>query len=113
MGETRFEGWAILELMGHRRLAGYVSGCEVAGTKLLRIDVPDASGKDVLTQMYGPQAIYCLTPTTEEVVRRLATLNRPEPVHPWELQAPQTPRHEDLIRPEYPGDLGEDEDRSF
>jgi len=95
MSETRFEGWAILELMGHRRLAGYVSECAVAGTKLLRIDVPDASGKDVLTQMYGPQAIYCLTPTTEEVVRRLAELNRPEPVHPCELPASQIPQRVD------------------
>lgn len=47
--ESHFEGWAILELMGHRRLAGYVSECEVAGTKLLRIDVPDSSGKAALT----------------------------------------------------------------
>lgn len=35
-----FEGWAILELMGHRRLGGYVSEATVAGAGFLRIDVP-------------------------------------------------------------------------
>lgn len=38
-----FEGWAILELMGHRRLGGHVSEATVAGAGFLRIDVPDAS----------------------------------------------------------------------
>lgn len=37
---TPFEGWAILELMGHRRLAGYVRETELAGTGMLRLDVP-------------------------------------------------------------------------
>lgn len=33
-------GWAILELMGHRRLAGYVSEQEIAGAAFIRVDVP-------------------------------------------------------------------------
>ena len=33
-----FEGWAILELMGHRRLAGYVREVELAGAGVLRLD---------------------------------------------------------------------------
>jgi hypothetical protein len=42
-----FEGWAFLELMGHRRLGGYVSEATVAGAGFLRIDVPgDDSGAD-------------------------------------------------------------------
>jgi hypothetical protein len=34
-------GWAIIELMGHRRLAGWLSEEEVAGAAFLRIDVPE------------------------------------------------------------------------
>lgn len=37
---VNFAGWAILELMGHRRLGGYVTEQEIAGTASLRIDVP-------------------------------------------------------------------------
>lgn len=36
-----FEGYAILELMGHRRLAGYVSEVEIAGAAMLRLDIPE------------------------------------------------------------------------
>jgi hypothetical protein len=36
-----FAGWAIVELMGHRRLAGYVQEVELAGAGMLRLDVPE------------------------------------------------------------------------
>ena len=39
--EKTFEGWAIVELMGHRRLAGYVTETELAGAPMLRLDVPE------------------------------------------------------------------------
>lgn len=35
-----YEGWAIVELMGHRRIAGRVSQAEQYGTAMLRIDIP-------------------------------------------------------------------------
>lgn len=38
--DTAFEGWVILELMGHRRLAGYLSERQIGGASFLRIDVP-------------------------------------------------------------------------
>lgn len=77
-----FEGWAIVELMGHRRLAGYVSEQEIAGSGMIRVDVPGDAGA---TQLYSPSALYCLTPTTEDVARRVAATSAPEPVRPWEL----------------------------
>lgn len=99
MADDRFQGWAILELMGHRRLAGWVTETELAGQGVLRLDVPHESdaadeaaeehGEDLwlATQFYAPSALYCLTPTTEDVARALAARNRPEPVHRWELLA--------------------------
>lgn len=39
-GGPAFESWAVLELMGHRRLAGFVREVTIAGAGLLRIDVP-------------------------------------------------------------------------
>lgn len=41
MAADTFEGWAILELMGHRRLGGYIREQEIAGQAFLRIDVPE------------------------------------------------------------------------
>lgn len=77
-----FEGWVILELMGHRRLAGYLCEQEVAGAKFLRLDIPDQA-----TQLYSPSAVYCITPTSEETARQVATLSKPAPVQRWELPA--------------------------
>lgn len=81
-----FSEWAVLELMGHRRLAGRVTEEEIAGGKLLRIDIPS---DPPATQYYGVAAIYCITPTTEEIARTVAVHNQPEPVHRWELPKPR------------------------
>jgi hypothetical protein len=85
-----FEGWAILELMGHRRLAGYVSEELVGGSCMIRLDIPGPkrAGEVAATQFYSPSALYCLTPTTEELARQLAEALRPVPVHRWELSPP-------------------------
>ncbi|MGE5801580.1 MAG: hypothetical protein ACM358_04945 [Gemmatimonadota bacterium] len=64
---TGFEGWAIVELMGHRKLAGHVSEVTIAGAAMLRLDVPS---EPPVTQFYGGAAIYCITPTSEELARR-------------------------------------------
>ena len=91
-----FEGWAILELMGHRRLGGYVKEATIAGAGFLRIDVPsdeanwgpDEAGVEA-TQFYPPSSVYCLTPVTEAMARAVAARNQPEPVQRWELPAPR------------------------
>lgn len=80
-----YEGFAVLELMGHRRLGGFVSEVEFGGGKFIRIDVPGEGDEPVATQLYGPSAVYCLTPTTEEMARAVAAHNRPAPVHRYEL----------------------------
>lgn len=85
-----FSGWSVLELMGHRRLGGYVSQHEFAGAAFIRIDVPGEGGEVAATQLYAPAAVYCLTPTTEANARAVALRNRPEPVQRWELPAPTT-----------------------
>ena len=71
--DPTFEGWAFLELMGHRKLAGFVREQNFAGAGLIRIDVPGDDG-NVATQFYSPSALYCLTPTTEEMARRASAL---------------------------------------
>lgn len=87
---AEFEGWAILELMGHRRLAGYLRAEELASATFIRIDVPgEPSSPPVATQYYAPTAVYAITPVSEAAARAVARLNRPEPVTVWELPAPR------------------------
>lgn len=72
-----FEGWAVLELMGHRRLAGRISQQNVGVAALIRIDVPSTPP---VTQFYAPGAIYAITPCTEEVARGVAEKIQADPV---------------------------------
>ena len=83
-----FEGWAILELMGHVRLAGRVTEESHFGVALGRIDIPAQSGDGYTTQYFGGSSIYRLTPTTEEIARSIAIQNQPMPVRSWELPKP-------------------------
>jgi hypothetical protein len=82
--QTGFEGWVILELMGHRRLAGFLSEQAIGGASFLRIDVPAPDGKgNTATQFYTGSAVYCITPVTEELARKVAANAQPAPVTQW------------------------------
>ena len=103
-----YEGWAIVELMGHRRLAGYVTEREIAGQPFLRLDIagpphPEDDEDDGpavalkggfeggVTQFYSPQAVYCITPTTQDIAVAIGRRSRPAPVQRFELEPPRRP----------------------
>jgi len=84
MPEKLFELWAILELMGHRRLAGKVTDANIGGGAFLRIDISAKEG--MITQYYAPGSVYCITPTTEEMARLAAAEMEPAPISKWEVK---------------------------
>ena len=86
MAET-FEGWAVVELMGHRKLAGYVKEQSIAGAGFLRLDVPGGEDGKGTSKFYAPAAVYCITPMTELLARLLALNCQPAPVQRYELPA--------------------------
>ncbi len=76
-----YEGWAILELMGHRQRIGHVSEIEAFGGKLLRIDIPTEAGD--VTEFYGCSSVYSLRPVSEAIARDQAKrYGDPRPVRP-------------------------------
>ncbi len=82
-----YNGWSVLELLGHRRLHGLVQETTLAGAGMLRIDVYQGpAGAPALTQYYPPSSVYCLTPTTEEACRKESM--------PWTPPALAQPREE-------------------
>jgi len=82
--ETKFEEWVILEVFGHRRLAGEATESTILGGSLLRLDIPTKDG--FITQFIGPSSIFSMTPTTEAIARQVAVNSQPEPVSRWELR---------------------------
>lgn len=47
----KFEGYAILEILGHRRLGGFVTETDIAGHGFLRIDIPDEGDTQQATHL--------------------------------------------------------------
>lgn len=84
---TPAASWAVVELMGHRKLAGLVSEEIRFGAPMCRIDVPANGEIAAFTQYYGGQAIYAMTPVSEQVARGVATRLQARPVSVWDIAA--------------------------
>lgn len=72
--------WAIVEIIGRKVVAGYISQAVQFGFPMLRIDVPATSVFSAFTQEYGAQAIYAITYVSEQVARMMAESNKVNPV---------------------------------
>lgn len=82
---NKIDCWALVELMGHMRIAGRVTEQPVGGVSLIRVDVPDTDGNTAYTRMYGAAAIYCISPMNKELVVKLAQQIRAVPVTEYDL----------------------------
>lgn len=78
--EIKFDIWANVEVMGHRRFAGRVTEQVIAGCGFVRVDVPQVDDRMAFTKLIGPSSIYCITPVSEEVANNLARQYRERPV---------------------------------
>lgn len=91
---TAFESWAVLELMGHRQRPGMVKEVEIAGGKMLRVDIP-LEGGDV-TEFYGVSSVYALRPVSEEIARDMAKrVYDVRPMRPVDYAKPKVEAIED------------------
>jgi hypothetical protein len=105
-----FGEWCVVELLGHRRLAGYVQEVQLAGTGFLRLDIPPAGDDPGRTQFIAPGSVYALHPVGEETARRAAGAWRPAPVQRWELPATPPSREDIADLDDELNDEGEDDD---
>lgn len=90
--------YAIVELMGHKVVAGLVTKSEMLGKPMLRVDVPATSAFGEFTQLYGESAIYCVTFVSEEVARLTAEQNKVNPVSVYVPELVTRQRHEEVIQ---------------
>lgn len=110
--------WAVVELMGHVKMAGRLTEEEKFGAKMGRLDIPrtpDPNCKacggwghidksDVgegqlahpcgmcggyVTQFFGGGSVYRITVVSEAVARHVAKGNTPQPVSPWDFPRPK------------------------
>lgn len=99
MSETTstFSQWCIVEIMGHKKFAGFVTEQTVGGTAFVRVDVPEVTftdrGKEktlpAFSKLFGAGSIYCISPCTEETAKAFAAQMRSEAFALYE--APRLP----------------------
>lgn len=87
----KFEQWGILELMGHQRTAGRLTEEMIAGSNLLRVDIP-VNAHEFRTAYYGSSAIYALHVTSEETARKAAGSMSTKPPYAYLLESERLPR---------------------
>jgi hypothetical protein len=84
--DKTFDQWAVVELMGHVRLAGRLTEETHFGTALGRIDIPTGDGDtEFVTQYFGGGSVYRITPVSEEAARQAARSAQPQPIYRLEL----------------------------
>lgn len=104
--QAKFDGWAIVEIFGHQRYAGYVTTQAFGQAVMFRVDVPPldererltkgyeyVDGKSVppgstvkegavqgYTKLFGVGAIYGLTPCTQEAAVKAVSAMQSRPL---------------------------------
>jgi hypothetical protein len=82
----KFAAWAIIELFGHNQIAGMCTEQNIAGTNMLRVDVPETTEHPPFTRFLGSGAIYAINPVTEEIAKHWAESLQVSPVHAWDIR---------------------------
>jgi hypothetical protein len=117
MSETKtFESWAIVEVMGHRQFAGFVTEQAIGGASFVRVDVPavQAEGEDLpaFTKLLGAASIYAISPCTEETAHAFAVRARVRAFSVYEAPRLPAPVDEDCeCEPQDVDDFLDDDER--
>lgn len=82
----KFETWAIIELFGHNQIAGKCTEQNIAGTNMLRVDVPETDEHPAFTRFLGSGSIYAINPVTEEIAKHWAQSLNVAPVNAWDIR---------------------------
>lgn len=110
MSESKFDQWCVVEIMGHKKYAGRVTEQELGGTSFVRIDVPEVEGHPAFTKLFGAASIYCITPTTEDIAKAVASEYRESPVFLYDLPDEWREKIRQPLHPALPSPAGCDDE---
>jgi hypothetical protein len=110
--QESFDQWCIVELFGRQVIAGRVTEQVLGGGALLRVDVPETDGRPGFTRFYGQEAIYSITPVSEEAARLAVKRFQAEPVTVYVPELRQLAAA-NSHGPDWDDDDGDDEDEDF
>jgi hypothetical protein len=84
--QEKFDLWCLVELFGHTKIAGKCTEQNIAGTNMLRVDVPETSKQPAFTRFFGSAAIYSINPIDEETCKFYADQLEKKPIDSWDVK---------------------------
>lgn len=97
MQET-FECWALVELMGHLKIAGKCTEIKFGNNSMLRIDVPAIDPLPAFSKIVSVTAVYAINPMTEPEATEYAKNLKSTPLDKWDMTRIFQDRIEELIQ---------------
>ncbi|KAA6438844.1 hypothetical protein FEM33_15605 [Dyadobacter flavalbus] len=82
--EEKKEFWAIVSLLGHNQLAGFLDEYTMGGCSFLRLTVPETSKQPSWSRLFKDNAIYSIDPCTEAVAKWKAESLNIAPMTIWD-----------------------------
>lgn len=83
--QEKFDLWCIVELFGHSKIAGRCIEQNIAGTNMLRVDVPETKTQPAFTRFFGSAAIYAINPVDETTAKHYAETLQIKPIESWNI----------------------------
>ena len=113
MSTEKFELWCVVELFGHQKIAGLCTEQNIAGTNMLRVDVPETDKMPAFTRFFGSSAIYAINPMDETTCRHFAQNLQIKPIDSWDIQALVKKNRETLLLATTPESSDEPDDLTY
>lgn len=83
--QEKFDLWCVVELFGHQKISGRCTEQNIAGTNMLRVDVPETKEQPSFTRFFGSSAIYAINPVDEETAKYYAEKLQIKPIESWNI----------------------------
>ena len=83
----KFEAHAIVEIMGHTKLAGMCKTVPFGSTVMLRVDIPETTQHPSHTKMYGMSSVFSITPVDEKTALAHAESWQVQPILAYDVKA--------------------------
>lgn len=84
--QEKFDLWCVVELFGHSKIAGKCTEQNIAGTNMLRVDVPETKEQPAFTRFFGSSAIYAINPVDEATAKFYAERLEQKPIQAWDVK---------------------------
>lgn len=82
----KLDCYAVVELMGHLKIAGRIIETTVAGAPMLRVDVPETSNQPAFTKFFGASAVYAITPMEKDTCMRFVEDYKTDPIYEYSIE---------------------------